>query len=361
MWGAVLWETGDVELEVRDDLELLAGPGPGQVQVRVHATGLCHSDLSGMTGLLPAPIPALLGHEAAGEVVAVGEGVAHVRVGDHVIVAWVPPCGRCSFCLGGQANLCDSVADPFDVKPTHRAGDAEISPFGNVGSFVEEIILPEQGVVVIPADVPPDIASILGCAVMTGVGAAVNAARVVPGSSVVVFGCGGVGMSIIQGARLCGAADIVAIDLVAERREAALRLGATHAITPGEIARVGDGIHDGIGFDYGFEAVGLPRTIRDAYDSVRRGGTVVVVGAGGLDQTVEFTAFELFYLEKTLIGTVYGSADVRRDFHRLLRLWRAGRLDLEGMVTRRLKITEINDGLNALRGGEGIRQVVEFT
>lgn len=359
MQGAVLWGVGDAKLEVRDDLELIRGPGSGEVQVRIRATGLCHTDLSVMEGTVPMPMPALLGHEAAGEIVAVGEGVTGLAPGDSVIVSWVPPCGRCKVCLAGQPNLCIAVANPFMVAPTHRAGDREIYPLAGVGSFVEEIILRHEAVVPIPADVPASVASIIGCAVMTGVGAAMNAARVEPGSSVVVFGCGGVGMSVIQGARLCGAAEIAAVDFVPERLEAARALGATHTYTPDRIGDA-DEIHGNEGFDYAFEVVGLPATIRSAWNAARRGGTVVVVGAGGLDQMVEFSAFELFYMERNLVGTVYGSADVRRDFHRLLRLWRAGRLDLEAMVTKTMPLSEINEGLTALRQGEGIRQVVEF-
>lgn len=359
MLGAVLWNVGDEHLEVRDDLELVAGPGPGEAQVRVRAAGLCHTDLSIMDGTLPSATPGVLGHEAAGEVVAVGEGVEAVEPGAHVILTWVPPCGRCASCLGGQANLCEN-ANPFDVKPRYRAGDAEIFPLANVGAFTEEIIVPVEALVVIPDDVPFHIAAVVGCAVMTGVGAAINTAGLQPGSSVVVYGCGGVGLSVIQGARVAGAAELVAVDPSPGRREKALQMGATHAIAPGDIATVGAEIHDGRGFDVGFEAVGRPQTIRDAYDEVRRGGTMVVVGAGGLDQYVEFSAFELFYNEKKLLGSLYGSADPRRDFHRVLRLWRAGRLDLEALVTSRLKLPEINDGIDAMRKAEGIRHVVEF-
>jgi S-(hydroxymethyl)glutathione dehydrogenase/alcohol dehydrogenase len=359
MWGAVLWNVGDEELEVRDDFELRRGPGANEVQVRIRATGLCHTDVSTMAGVMPAVAPALLGHEASGEIVAVGEGVHHVKVGDHIIIAASRACGRCFFCLGGQVELCDGY-DIFALEPRHRLGDQDIFPMANLGTFVEEMILPVEGVVVIPKDVPFDVAAIIGCAVVTGVGAAINAAKVQPGSSVAVFGCGGVGMSVIQGARIAGAADIVAIDPVPARRDAALQMGATRAVGPDDVTQVGESVHGGRGFDYAFEVVGVPETIRAAYDSARRGGTVVVVGAGGVDKMVSFSAFELFYQEKQLLGVLMGSSDPRRDFSRFLRLWRAGRLDLDGMITRRLKIHEINDGIAALRRGEGIRQVVEF-
>lgn len=359
MLGAVLWNVGDEELEVRDDLELLGGPGPGEVQVRIRATGLCHTELSVMAGILPMVTPLIPGHEAAGEIVAVGEGVEQVKPGDHVIAAWSAPCGRCRLCLGGQPQLCDQVANPLAPVPHTRGGDRDLYALASVGSFVQEIILAEQAAVVIPDDVPFEVAAVIGCAVTTGVGAAMNAARVEPGSAVAVFGCGGVGLSVIQGARLCGAAEIVAVDPLEDRRRVALRMGATHAVAPEQLNSTTDEVSPG-GYDYTFEVVGVPKTIRAAYDAARRGGTVVVVGAGGFSDIVEFNAFELFYMEKKLIGAVYGSSDIRTDPQKLVRLWKAGRLDLESLITRRLEMSEVNDGLAALRRGEGIRQVIEF-
>jgi S-(hydroxymethyl)glutathione dehydrogenase/alcohol dehydrogenase len=179
-----------------------------------------------------------------------------------------------------------------------------------------------------------------------------------PGSSVVVFGCGGVGISVIQGARVAGAAEIVAVDLVEGKLDDARRFGATHGVTPDQLAEVQATIADGHGFDYAFEAIGSPATIKAAWDATRRGGTTVIVGVGRLDQQVSWSPFELFYSEKKLLGCVYGSADVRTDFHRLLRLWRAGRLDLEGMITRRIDLGDINDAFGAMERGEVIRQVI---
>jgi len=359
--GAILYELGAESLEVRDDIELLRGPGPGEVLLEVKATGLCHSDLSGMNGTIPAPTPAILGHEASGIVTEVGPGGApNVNVGDHVVVSLIPPCGACNFCVGGQANLCDSVVNPFQVPPKFKAGGEEIFPFGGIGSFTEQIVLPYQAVIPIERDVPFDIACLIGCGVLTGVGAVFNAARLVPGSNVVVFGCGGVGMSVIQGAKIAGAAEIVAVDRVESKFTEAKAFGATHAVTPGQLTEVGDSIHGGLGFDYSFECVGLPSTIRDAFDAARRGGNVTIVGAGSFEQTVEFTAFELFYFERKMMGTVYGSSDVRRDCPKLLRLWRSGRLDLDAMVSRRLKIDDINEGMRAMAAGEVVRSVIEF-
>jgi S-(hydroxymethyl)glutathione dehydrogenase/alcohol dehydrogenase len=283
-----------------------------------------------------------------------------VAVGDHVIVAWMPPCGKCQYCLAGQASLCLEVLMAGGAMPRFVLDGAPAFGFAGVGTFAEEVVLPAQGVVKIDQDVPWDIASLIGCGVTTGVGAAINSAKVVPGSSVVVFGCGGVGISIIQGARVAGAAEIVAVDLVESKLEDAKRFGATHAVTPDALDGVKNQITGGQGFDYAFEAIGIPLTIRSTYDAVRRGGVATVVGMGRPDAMVEFNAFELFFSEKTLRGTVYGSADVRKDFSRIIRLWRAGRLDLEGMISQRLGLKEINKGFEDMKAGTVIRSVVEI-
>jgi S-(hydroxymethyl)glutathione dehydrogenase/alcohol dehydrogenase len=358
MRAAVLRQTGDEKLEILNDVEVQP-PQAGFVRIAVRATGVCHSDLSAMNGTIPQPAPAVLGHEGAGEVVEVGAGVTSVAVGDHVIVAWIPPCGTCAYCLRGQANLCSTLM-AAGYLPRFSSGGTPVFGMAGTGTFAEELVVPEQAAIKIPADVPWAVASLIGCAVMTGVGAAINAAKVQPGSSVVVFGCGGVGISIIQGARLAGAAEIVAVDLVEAKREDARRFGATHAVGPDELASLAPEIGDGDGFDYGFEAIGLPTTIRAAYDAVRRGGTVCVVGVGRMDQMVQFNAFELFYAEKKLMGTLYGSADVRVDFHRMIRLWRAGRLDLEGMITQRLALEDINQAFEDLKAGRVIRTLIEI-
>jgi S-(hydroxymethyl)glutathione dehydrogenase/alcohol dehydrogenase len=358
MRAAVLRHTGDPKVEVVDDMGL-EDMGPGMVRVSIHATGVCHSDLSAMTGVIPQPAPCVLGHEGAGEVVEVGPGVTNVAVGDHVIVVWVPPCGACTFCLTGEANLCTTVMfSAAGGSPHFRLAGEPVYGMAGTGTFAEEVLLPEQGVVKIPADVPWDIASLIGCGVTTGVGAAINAARVSPGSSVVVFGCGGVGISAIQGARIAGAAEIVAVDLVEDKREDAKRFGATHAVHPDDLTAASSEITGGVGFDYSFEVIGLPTTIRAAYDVVRRGGTATIVGVGAMDQTVQFNAFEFFFNEKVLRGTIYGSADVRVEFPRLLRLWKAGRLDLDGMISKRAHLDDINTAFDDMKAGRVIRTVL---
>jgi S-(hydroxymethyl)glutathione dehydrogenase/alcohol dehydrogenase len=356
MRAAMALAAGDPTVEVVDDLGLVE-VAPGFVRIRIMATGVCHSDLSVLDGTVPHPLPAVLGHEGAGIVAEVGEGVRSVAEGDHVVIAFVPPCGGCACCLRGQPNLCETVVNRT-FGPRFQRGEQGIVGFNGTGTWAEELIVPEQAAVKIPDDVPFEVASLIGCGVMTGVGAAMNAAQVRPGSSVVVFGCGGVGISVIQGARLCGAAEIVAVDLVPEKHADALRFGATHAVAPDDLPDLVASLTRKRGFDYGFEAIGRASTIRAAFDAVRRGGTVVVAGIGRSDETIELNAFELFWADKVFRGTMYGEADVRTDFDRLIRLWRAGRLDLEGMVSRRRPLSEVNDALDDLRAGRVIRTVI---
>ncbi len=358
MRAAVQFSVDDPRLSVRDDLTV-TGPGPGEVKVRIRATGVCHSDLSAMTGVLPQPMPFVPGHEGAGEVVAVGEGVTRVAEGDHVVICWNPPCGECKYCASGQGNLCVKIFFGMTFKPHFRLDGADVYGFAGSGTFAEELVVPWQVAVPVPDDVPFEIAALIGCGVTTGVGAVLNTAQVEPGSSVAVIGCGGVGISVIQGARIAGAAEIVAIDPVASKHEAAVRFGATAAITPEEA----DGVRKrltGDGFDYVFEVVGRSALVKQAYGLARRGGTVTVVGAGKNDDIVGLDMFQLFFDNKRLLGSYYGGADVRNEYSRLIKLWRAGRLDLEGMITARLKLDGVNDAMDLLRSGEAIRTVIEL-
>jgi S-(hydroxymethyl)glutathione dehydrogenase / alcohol dehydrogenase len=360
MRAAVLRNTGDEKLEVRDDVGL-GDLGPGQVKVKIEATGVCHSDVSAMSGLIPQPAPFVPGHEGAGVVTEVASDVTTTQPGDHVIVAWSAPCGECSFCIKHkQPNLCSNILFAAGATPNFRLDGAPLIGMTGAGTFAEELILPHQGVVKIDDDVPFEIASLVGCGVMTGVGAALNTAKVRPGSSVVVFGCGGVGIAAVQGARVAGAAEIVAVDLVDRKLDDAKRFGATHAVKPDDLPGVQAELTGGDGFDYAFEAIGLPETMRGAYDATRRGGTTCIIGVGAMDKMVSFSAFELFFAEKTFMGSYYGSADVRVDFARVLRLWKNGRLDLEGMISRRLGLDQVNDAIESLKAGEVIRSVISF-
>ncbi len=346
------------DLEVRDDFQL-DGPGPGEVRVRMGASGVCHSDVSFQNGTIPIPLPSIIGHEGAGEIIAVGEGVTDREVGDDCIISWVPPCGSCPFCLGQQPNLC-SQGMIQAATPHFKLGADPI--FGGVGTptFAEETVIPAIAAIPIDKDVPFDVASLIGCGVMTGVGAAINTAAVRPGSSVLVIGAGGVGISVIQGARAAGAAEIVAVDTVERKLDWAKQFGATHAVRPEGLNDLKENLTGGRGFDYAFEVVGDPATVRSAWEQTRRGGTTVVVGVARMDQKVEFSAFELFYMEKKLLGCYYGGADVRTDFHRMIRMWQNGQLDLDGMITGRMDLGKINDAIKAMLAGEVIRTVIEY-
>lgn len=360
MKAAVLNQIGDTKLELRDDVRT-TDVGPHEIRIRVRATGVCHSDLSAMDGTLPALAPGIIGHEGAGEVVETGPQVEHLAVGDHVALTFVPPCGTCVNCRHGRPHLCSIHAIAAFMNPRFLIGDTPAFGYAGTGTFAEELVVPADGAVKIPDDVPFEIAALVACGVMTGVGAAINTAKVEPGATVLVIGCGGVGVSVIQGARLSGAAMIVAVDPVVDKHETARHFGATHAITPEQLAETNAALTESQGFDHTFDVVGAPATIRSAWDNARRGGTVVVVGAGRGDAMVQFSAQELFLHDKRLLGSFYGGADVHRDYPRLLSLWRAGRLDLEGMISRRITLEEINDGLRALRdGGNLIRQIVTF-
>ncbi len=358
MRAAVLHETGQDKLEVLDDVEAV-GFGPGRVRIRVRATGLCHSDVSAMNGVLPQPAPFVPGHEGAGEIVDVGDGVEGLAAGDRVLVCWLPACGTCPSCRRGQTHLC--LAGFMNAgTPNFRRPGGDVFGFAGTGTFTEEVVVAAGCAVPIPDDVPFEIAALIGCGVTTGLGAATNTAQVRAGSSVAVIGCGGVGISAIQGARVQGAAQIVAVDPVASRREAALRFGATEAVSPDGLDDAKQRVTSGEGFDYVFEVVGKSATARTAYGATRRGGTLCVVGAGALDDHFQVNMFELFFDEKRILPSMYGGGDVLRSYERAVALWRAGRIDLEGMITHRVRLAEINEALEQMRTGVALRTSISL-
>ncbi|MFE9779056.1 Zn-dependent alcohol dehydrogenase [Streptomyces sp. NPDC005775] len=358
MRAAVLHEIGQDKLEVLDDVEAV-GFGPGKVRLRIRATGLCHSDVSAMSGVLPQPAPFIPGHEGAGEVVDVGDGVTGLSAGDRVLVCWLPACGTCPACKRGQTHLC--LAGFMNAgTPNFKRPGGDVFGFAGTGTFTEEVVVGAGCAVPIPDDVPFEIAALIGCGVTTGLGAAINTAQVEAGSSVAVIGCGGVGISTIQGARVQGAAQIVAVDPVASRREAALRFGATEAVSPDEFADAKQRITAGEGFDYVFEVVGKSATARTAYEQTRRGGTLCIVGAGAMDDNFQVNMFELFFDEKRILPSMYGGGDVLRSYERAIALWRAGRIDLASMITHRVRLDGINDALDQMRTGESLRTCVEL-
>ncbi|GLF93940.1 Zn-dependent alcohol dehydrogenase [Streptomyces yaizuensis] len=358
MRAAVLHETGQTKLEVLDDVETV-GFGPGKVKVRIRATGLCHSDISAMTGVLPQIAPFIPGHEGAGEIIDVGDGVTSLRPGDRVLICWLPACGSCPSCRRGQPQLCLAGFRQAGT-PNFRRPGGDVFGFAGTGTFAEEIVVDAACAVPIPDDVPFDIAALIGCGVTTGIGAAVNTADVAAGATVAVIGCGGVGISAIQGARLKGAARIVAVDPVASRREAALRFGATEAVAPDALADAKERITGREGFDYVFEVVGKSATARAAYEATRRGGTLCIVGAGAMDDFLQLNMFELFFDEKRILPSLYGGGDTLTSYRRIIELWRAGRIDLAGLITHRVPLAGINDAVEQMRTGEALRTCVEL-
>ncbi|MFH9738069.1 Zn-dependent alcohol dehydrogenase [Streptomyces roseolus] len=358
MRAAVLHEIGQDKLEVLDDVEAV-GFGPGRVRIRVRATGLCHSDVSAMSGVLPQPAPFVPGHEGAGEILDVGDGVTGLVPGQRVLLCWLPACGGCAACRRGQTHLCLAGFMNAGIPNFKRPG-GDVFGFAGTGTFTEEVVVDAGCAVPIPDDVPFDIAALIGCGVTTGLGAALNTAEVEAGSSVAVIGCGGVGISAVQGARLRGAAQIVAVDPVESRREAALRFGATEAVAPEALADAKQRVTAGEGFDYVFEVVGRSATARTAYETTRRGGTLCVVGAGALDDHLRLSMFELFFDEKRILPSLYGGGDVLRSYERAIALWRAGRIDLESLITHRVPLAHVNEALEQMRTGASLRTCVEI-
>jgi S-(hydroxymethyl)glutathione dehydrogenase / alcohol dehydrogenase len=357
MRAAVLNRAGDLDLDVRDDVEAV-DPGSREVQVRIMASGVCHSDLSAVQGSLWIPVPAVMGHEGAGVIERVGDEVPHLKPGDHVVIAVSMACGTCETCTALKSpHLCSRLF--FDVagKARFTASGTPLAAMGAIGCLAEVVTVPMESVVVIPEDVPFDVAALLGCGVTSGLGAVLNTARVTPHSSVVVLGLGGVGIAALQGAQIAGADVIVAVDTVPARLSLARTFGSTHACTPEDLDTVAKELTYG-GFDYSFEATGNATAMRQAYDAVRRGGTACVIGAGPESEKVVFSASEIYYNEKRFMGSYHGSADFGRDVHRFLDFWRSGSLDLTAMITHRFGIQDVNKAFRLMRNGIGIRSIV---
>lgn len=356
--AAVLPAVG-APLEITDIT--LPEPGPGQVRVRLAAAGVCHSDLSLSNGTMRLPVPAVLGHEGAGTVVSVGEGVGHLAPGDGVVLNWAPSCGHCHHCGIGEVWLCvNALAGAANIH-AHTADGTALHPGLNVAAFAQETVVAANCVLPAPDGIPLTEAALLGCAVLTGYGAVHHSARVRAGESVVVFGIGGVGLAVLQAARIAGASKIIAVDVSPEKEELARRAGATDyviasATTPREIR----GLTGGQGADVAVECVGRAATIRTAWECTRRGGRTTVVGIGGKDQQVTFNALEIFHWGRSLTGCVYGDSDPARDLPVLADHIREGRFDLSMMVTERIALDGIPAAFDHMVAGRGGRALVVF-
>ena len=362
MRAAVLLET-NAPLAVEDvDIE---DPREEEVRVRIGATGICHSDLHNIKGEWDNLRPAILGHEGAGVVEAVGPGVSHVKPGDNVILSFRANCGRCENCARGMSVLCNGHNSPRQVM---HDGTARVSLKGQplyisarLGTWAEQVVCPAEQAVRVSGDIPPEVAALIGCCVTTGVCSVTNAARVEAGDTVAVIGCGGVGLNCIQGARLVGASTIIAIDILDGKLEYSQEFGATHKIN-GAREDVAKRVHEitGSGVDYVFEAIGLGPTVEQALECARVGGTVVVVGMAPMDHTTSINPLRFVREQKTLKGTGYGHARQLIDIPRMVEHYKAGRLDLDRLVSHRYKIDEINEGVERLKQGEAARGVVVF-
>lgn len=337
---------------------------PDEVRVRLAASGICHTDLSVRDGSIPALLPCTLGHEGAGIVTEVGGAVSDVgavRTGDHVVLTWSVPCRRCRYCLRGEAQLCPQGLLHAFGEPYGDSG-GPVWPSMGAGTLAEETLVPAAAVIPVDPALPLDLAALLGCAAITGVGAVLRTSVVRPGESVMVIGCGGVGLAAIQGARLAGAARIIAVDLVAAQLPAAMANGATHTVdaSAGDLTTAIRDLTGGEGVDHAIEVVGKPAAIRAAYDATRRGGTVTVVGAAGIAETVTFPAQSLMAEGKTIRGSVYGASDPARDIPLLAELALCGRLDLAALITRRIGVDDVEAAFTDMAAGHGARSVVCF-
>ncbi|GAA2519029.1 zinc-binding dehydrogenase [Streptomyces gobitricini] len=339
----------------------LPEPGPGQVRVRLAAAGVCHSDLSLSNGTMRLPVPAVLGHEGAGTVLAVGDGVTDVAPGDDVVLNWAPSCGSCHPCTLGEVWLCaDALTGAGRVHAVAEDG-TELYPGLNVAAFAEETVVPATCVLPAPDGVPLTDAALLGCAVLTGFGAVHHSARVRAGESVVVFGVGGVGLAALQAARIAGAGTVIAVDVSPEKEELARRAGATEYLVASETtAREIRKLTGGHGADVAVECVGRAVTIRTAWESTRRGGRTTVVGIGGKDQQVTFNALEIFHWGRTLSGCVYGNSRPAEDLPAIAAHIRAGRFDLGALVTERIALDGIPAAFDNMIAGRGGRALVVF-
>jgi S-(hydroxymethyl)glutathione dehydrogenase/alcohol dehydrogenase len=362
--AAILWEQG-TPLSV-EPAELDA-PAAGEVLVEVKAAGVCHSDLHPARGDWPMKTPVVLGHEGAGIVREVGAGVTEVQRDDHVVFCWAPACGVCPPCRDGHAVLCDRLEkvtyrNRLPSGATHvHARDQTIAPFLGTACFSDFVIVPEEGAIRVPRDVPFDALATVGCAVVTGIGAVTNAARVAPGSRVAVIGAGGVGLNVVQGAAIAGSELVIAIDVRPAPLAIAKAFGATQTIAASDT--IADAVREstgGRGADFVFDTVGTPRTLTDALAMTRKGGTVVLTGLARGDTQAAFPMFPFVMQEKRLIGSVYGSGQPRQDIPNLVSLYQQGRLKLKELVSRTYSLSGVNDALEALASSDGARGVITW-
>ena len=362
--AAVFYEPG-VPFQI-EELDL-AAPRPGEVLVKIAAAGICHSDWHLMTGATKHVTPVVPGHEGAGVVTEVGENVTRVKVGDHVALNWAPNCGSCFYCLNDRPSLCATYVGPLWAG-TMMDGTTRLSKngqpvyhFSALACFAEYVVVPEQCCVPLSQDVPLTVAALIGCAVTTGVGAVLNTAKVKPGSTVAVYGAGGVGLSIIMGAKLAGASQIITIDTSEAKADIAYRFGATHPLLAhSDTVSTIRHLTEGRGADYVFEAIGLPPVQELCLDAVRPGGMVVLVGVSAMGSGTNLPGAIITRQEKTVTGSYYGSANTARDFPLYASFYRNGQLPLDGLVSKAYSLEQINEAYADMLSGELARGVIVF-
>jgi S-(hydroxymethyl)glutathione dehydrogenase/alcohol dehydrogenase len=356
-----------VQFEVPGQLEIVDlvvdDPGPREVLIQVAASGLCHSDLHFLEGKYHTDLPCVLGHEAAGVVLAVGHDVTYLKPGDHVITCLSSFCGTCRFCVTGRPYLCDrkGLERSADEKPRLSLDGEKVNQFARLGAFAEQMLVHENSTVVVRKDMPLDTAALVGCAVTTGVGAVVNTARIPMGATVAVLGCGGVGLNAVQGAALAGAGKVIAIDRLAWKLDLARQYGATDVVDASEedaVEAVLSLVPGGV--DYAFEAIGLKVAAEQAFQMLGKGGTAVVVGMIPEGQMIEINGELLMGDGKSLLGSNMGSNRFRVDIPKYVDAYLAGSLKLDELVSRKLTLDEVNEGYAALNRGEVARSVIVF-
>jgi NDMA-dependent alcohol dehydrogenase len=357
----------DTPLEVID-VELEA-PKAGEVKVQLGASGVCHSDLSVRNGTLLAPLPAVLGHEGAGVIEEVGEGVENLRPGDHVVISWVPQCGDCYFCRRGQAELCDvglpviATGGLLDGTPRFVRDGQPVLQMSASGTFTETTVVPAISAVKIDKDIPLTAAALIGCGVLTGFGAAHNTADIREGDTVAVVGCGGVGLNVIQGAKHSGAERIIAIDMVEGKLQTAQKFGATDLVNAGEgdsVSKVME-LTDQRGADVAFEVIGLEKTVDQTFQMTRRGGQTILVGMPKMEVTLQLpVSLGLMFSEKQVRGCLYGSSNVHQDVPMLAKLYTDGKLMLDELVSREITLDDVNSAMDEMGSGEIARSVIVY-
>jgi len=365
--AAVLTGIGQ-PLEVRDDIEI-ESPRAGEIKIRMAASGVCHSDLSMQNGTMFGPHPMVLGHEGAGVVEELGEGVTGFEVGDHVIVSWVAQCGECFFCTRDQGFLCErstaalASGGLLDGTPRFSVSGQPLYQMAASGTFATHSIIPASGAVKIPKDMPLKQAALIGCGVLTGFGAAMNTANIRQGDKVAVIGCGGVGLNVIQGARVQGAGEIIAVDLSDTKLQMAKDFGATQTVNAGDgdpVAKVME-LTEGRGADVAFEVIGLQQTIEQTVNMTRRGGQAILVGVPKMDAMLAVPAFLGVVLQsKEIKGCWYGSSNVQQDIPKLIELYKSGELKLDELISRTIDLEGVNDAFEAMGTGEVARSVIDY-